>query len=113
MRLINTVFLLTNSRQIIELYYFEDQRNKTVDFSADKKSSSVFTGAKRLEQFVFKIGGNVWESNPPKRLLTPYTGFEDQRAHQNSSTPMLKDCKPEKRDSQDRTQFFFQTLSVS
>ena len=55
----------------------------------------------------FKIGGNVWESNPPKRLLTPYTGFEDQRAHQNSSTPMLKDCKPEKRVSQDRARFFF------
>jgi len=37
----------------------------------------------------------VWESNPPERLLTPHTGFEDQRAHQNSSTPMLCDCKPE------------------
>ncbi len=41
------------------------------------------------------IGGSVWESNPPERLLTPHTGFEDQRAHQNSSTPMLCDCKPE------------------
>ena len=24
-----------------------------------------------------KTGGNVWESNPPKRLLTPHTSFED------------------------------------
>ena len=29
----------------------------------------------------------MWESNPPKKLQTPYAGFEDQRAHQNSSTP--------------------------
>ena len=30
--------------------------------------------------FIFKnkkTGGNVWESNPPKRLLTPHTSFED------------------------------------
>lgn len=33
------------------------------------------------------IGGNVWESNPPKKLLTPHAGFEDQREHQNPSTP--------------------------
>lgn len=26
---------------------------------------------------IYKIGGNVWESNPPKRLLTPHTSFED------------------------------------
>ena len=30
----------------------------------------------------------MWESNPPKKLQTPYAGFEDQRAHQNSSTPI-------------------------
>ena len=27
-------------------------------------------------------GGNMWESNPPKRLFTALTGFEDRRAHQ-------------------------------
>ncbi len=32
-------------------------------------------------------GGNAWESNPPEKLLTPHTGFEDQRAHQHSFTP--------------------------
>lgn len=36
-----------------------------------------------------KFGGNMWESNPPKKLQTPYAGFEDQRAHQNSSTPII------------------------
>jgi hypothetical protein len=30
----------------------------------------------------------MWESNPPKRLLTPRTGFEDQRAHQHPSIPL-------------------------
>ena len=27
-------------------------------------------------------GGSMWESNPPRMLLTPHTGFEDQEAHQ-------------------------------
>lgn len=31
----------------------------------------------------------MWESNSPKKLLTPHAGFEDQRAHQDSSTPIM------------------------
>ena len=31
--------------------------------------------------FIF-TGGSMWESNPPRMLLTPHTGFEDQEAHQ-------------------------------
>jgi len=31
----------------------------------------------------------MWESNPPGRLLTADTGFEDQEAHQHLSTPMI------------------------
>ena len=30
----------------------------------------------------------MWESNPPKELFTPITGFEDQGAHQRPSTPI-------------------------
>ncbi len=30
----------------------------------------------------------MWESNPPEKLLTPQTGFEDQRQHQPPSTPL-------------------------
>ncbi len=30
----------------------------------------------------------MWESNPPGKLPTPHTGFEDRRAHQNPSTPV-------------------------
>ena len=33
------------------------------------------------------FGGKVWESNPPEKLLTPHAGFEDQREHQNPSSP--------------------------
>ena len=33
-------------------------------------------------------GGNMWESNPPGRLLAPLNGFEDRAAHQHPSTPM-------------------------
>ena len=36
------------------------------------------------------LGGNMWESNPPGRLFTTYTGFEDQGAHQNPSTPISR-----------------------
>ncbi len=43
----------------------------------------------RLSAFWIKAGGSMWESNPPKRLLTAITGFEDQRAHQRPSTPIL------------------------
>ena len=34
------------------------------------------------------IGGNMWESNPPGRLLAPLTGFEDRGAHQHPATPI-------------------------
>lgn len=43
----------------------------------------------RLSAFWINAGGSMWESNPPKRLLTAITGFEDQRAHQRPSTPIL------------------------
>ena len=33
--------------------------------------------------YVLKItGGSAWESNPPSRLLTRYTGFEVREGHQ-------------------------------
>ena len=34
----------------------------------------------------------MWESNPPRRLLTANTGFEDQEAHQHLSIPLW--CQP-------------------
>lgn len=37
-----------------------------------KKSSNEVVST--LDDFT---GGNAWESNPPKRLLTPHTSFED------------------------------------
>ena len=41
---------------------------------------------KNSEHFIYKFGiifgERVWESNPPRTLLTPNTGFEDQGAHQ-------------------------------
>ena len=35
-------------------------------------------------------GESTWESNPPKKLLTPHTGFEDQEAHQHPFAPIRK-----------------------
>ncbi len=34
-------------------------------------------------------GEDVWESNPPRTLFTPYTGFEDQEAHQLPTRPQI------------------------
>ena len=34
-----------------------------------------------------KGGGSVWESNPPKTLLTPPDGFEVREAHRDSNAP--------------------------
>jgi hypothetical protein len=37
----------------------------------------------RLYNLLKKVGGSVWESNPPSRVLAPITGFEVQAAHQH------------------------------
>ncbi len=31
---------------------------------------------------LLKFGGSAWESNPPRTVLTPYTGFEVREPHQ-------------------------------
>jgi len=36
-----------------------------------------------------EAGGNVWESNPPTRVLAGLRGFEDRRRHQSPSAPSL------------------------
>ena len=35
------------------------------------------------------FGGGMWESNPPRTLQTPNTGFEDQEAHQLPFYPQI------------------------
>ena len=45
------------------------------------------------------IGGNGWESNPPRPATRPATGVEDQEAHRDLTTPVCKDNR-EKLDSQ-------------
>ena len=37
------------------------------------------------------IGGSGWESNPPRPATRPATGFEDQEAHRDLTTPRRKD----------------------
>ena len=34
-------------------------------------------------------GGGVWESNPPKTLLTSLNGVEVREAHRDSSAPLF------------------------
>src|SRR5215207_10355424 len=40
---------------------------------------------------VKKVGGSGWESNPPRPATRPATGFEDQEAHRDLTTPTCKD----------------------
>ena len=42
---------------------------------------------KKLSKKLSNFGGSVWESNPPKTLLTPPNGFEVRKAHRDSSAP--------------------------
>ena len=49
-----------------------------------------------IASFLIFFGEGMWESNPPGRLLIPYTDFEDQRAHQNPSTPKTLSILTEK-----------------
>src|SRR5688572_32438018 len=37
--------------------------------------------------YVSKIGESGWESNPPRLATRPATGFEDQEAHRDLTTP--------------------------
>ena len=37
------------------------------------------------------VGGSGWESNPPRLATRPATGFEDQEAHRDLTTPADKD----------------------
>gem|GEM_PF-6293566 len=61
-----------------------EPKTKNKKNSNSKSFSSFFISKVRNIQF----GGSMWESNPPMRLPTPNTGFEDQRAHQHPSTPI-------------------------
>ena len=47
----------------------------------NRKCSEIF-GAFFVYKYEIVFGERVWESNPPRTLLTPNTGFEDQGAHQ-------------------------------
>ena len=57
-----------------------------------RSSSSVFliswAVSAALPITLAVIGGSVWESNPPKTLVMPLTGFEVQAHHQAQSAPV-------------------------
>ena len=43
-----------------------------------------------------KVGESGWESNPPRPATRPATGFEDQEAHRDLTTPACKDNRRQK-----------------
>ena len=53
----------------------------------DNGLSSIVYGPKR--------DGSGWESNPPRPATRPATGFEDQEAHRDLTTPADKDNRRE------------------
>ena len=54
----------------------------------------MMQGEVRLEGWFVTVfpGGGVWESNPPKTLLTPLNGVEVREAHRDSSAPIIPCC---------------------
>ena len=49
------------------------------------QSFSIHNQTSQMLEALF--GEGMWESNPPRTLLTPHTGFEDQETHQLSIYP--------------------------
>ena len=45
---------------------------------------------------VQEVGESGWESNPPRPATRPATGFEDQEAHRDLTTPTHKDNRRQK-----------------
>ena len=59
------------------LYNFSQQLSGNVG----NVSGNNFNGKKII--ISIRNGGSAWESNPPTRLLTRYTGFEVREGHQS------------------------------
>ena len=83
----------------VECFFLPESTLFMMPASGEKKRPA----AKMLRD----VGGNMWESNPPKRLFTPVTGFEDQGAHQHPSTPECGAIITQNFDDRNRINAFF------
>ena len=83
-------FLILLIRIIYKYSGQEDLRQKrkaTVLFPLKQYSSFSLYLFKAFRPKTSLFGEGMWESNPPRTLLTPHTGFEDQEAHRHLSAP--------------------------
>ena len=76
------------TRSILERYHIITERDLLEvwrNFGEDEGASDETSETASLlsSQPIEKVGGSVWESNPPSRVLAPITGFEVQAAHQH------------------------------
>ena len=46
--------------------------------------------AKMISALKQKVGGSVWESNPPETFLMPPDGFEVREAHRDPNAPQFE-----------------------
>lgn len=85
-------FLILLIRIIYKYSGQEDLRQKrkaTVLFPLKQYSSFSLYLFKAFRPKTSLFGEGMWESNPPRTLLTPHTGFEDQETHQLSIYPHI------------------------
>ena len=87
-----SIFLILLIRIIYKYSVQEDLRQKrkaTVLFPQKQYSSFSLYLFKAFRPKTSLFGEGMWESNPPRTLLTPHTGFEDQETHQLSIYPHI------------------------
>ena len=87
-----SIFLILLIRIIYKYSVQEDLRQKrkaTVLFPLKQYSSFSLYLFKAFRPKTSLFGEGMWESNPPRTLLTPHTGFEDQETHQLSIYPHI------------------------
>ena len=58
-------------------------------FPKNNTAAFLFIFFKAFRPKTSLFGEGMWESNPPRTLLTPHTGFEDQETHQLSIYPHI------------------------
>ncbi len=70
-----------NDRKLV-LDLIERLSKDSLTYETQRKKPGVYQ-LETLAGSTNHSGGSVWESNPPRTLLTPHRGFEDQEAHQD------------------------------
>ena len=80
-------FIHYTSFQTFYLLYRRYQQKRYFHCTKKERNKYALLSYRHLDVIIF--GEGMWESNPPRTLLTPNTSFEDQGAHQLPNYPHL------------------------